>query len=160
MKDTLRSAMLHVDRFKRGGKLRASALVRRVLDRAAVVDDALATTQRAEAPARDPALRAELAAHGGHSLAGSFDNAAGTRPYKLYISTGAARHRDGPPLVVMLHGCQQNPDDFAAGTRMNEHAESAAGWCSTPASRPRPTTRAAGPGTATATSAAVRASRR
>lgn len=31
---------------------------------------------------------------------------------------------DGPRgLVLMLHGCTQNPDDFARGTAMNSHAE-------------------------------------
>ncbi|TNC74966.1 extracellular catalytic domain type 1 short-chain-length polyhydroxyalkanoate depolymerase [Rubellimicrobium roseum] len=50
-----------------------------------------------------------------------YANAAGSRPYKLYVPSTLD---DSPrPLVVMLHGCTQSPDDFAAGTRMNELAE-------------------------------------
>jgi len=51
----------------------------------------------------------------------SFSNEAGSRTYKLYVPSGY----DGRalPLVVMLHGCTQSPDDFAAGTRMNLVAE-------------------------------------
>ncbi len=51
----------------------------------------------------------------------SLSNAAGQRRYKLYVPS---RFDDAPlPLVVMLHGCTQSPDDFAAGTRMNDLAD-------------------------------------
>jgi poly(hydroxyalkanoate) depolymerase family esterase len=55
-------------------------------------------------------------------LAGEFANAAGRRAYKLFVPAGRVGAR--PSLVVMLHGCKQTPDDFAAGTRMNRQGES------------------------------------
>ncbi len=36
--------------------------------------------------------------------------------YALYVPQGL---HDGAPLVVMLHGCKQDADQFAQGTRMN-----------------------------------------
>jgi poly(hydroxyalkanoate) depolymerase family esterase len=51
----------------------------------------------------------------------SFANAAGSRAYKIYVPSGY--RGQAVPLVVMLHGCTQSPDDFAAGTGMNEVAE-------------------------------------
>jgi poly(hydroxyalkanoate) depolymerase family esterase len=49
-------------------------------------------------------------------------NEAGSRTYKIFVPSGYTQ--DQPlPLVVMLHGCTQSPNDFAAGTRMNFIAE-------------------------------------
>lgn len=53
-------------------------------------------------------------------IAGHFSHRAGARDYRLFIParrTGAAAKPRA--LVLMLHGCTQNPDDFARGTRMN-----------------------------------------
>lgn len=68
-----------------------------------------------------PPSRAREKTTGSQWLSSSFSNHAGSRDYMLYVpSTYAGRPM---PLVVMLHGCTQDPDDFAAGTRMNELAE-------------------------------------
>lgn len=44
------------------------------------------------------------------------------RTYKVFIPAG---YQPGTaiPVVVMLHGCTQDPDQFAAGTEMNAYAE-------------------------------------
>jgi poly(hydroxyalkanoate) depolymerase family esterase len=54
-------------------------------------------------------------------LTRTFTCEAGSRDYTVYVPS----HTDGRkrPLIVMLHGCTQNPDDFAVGTGMNRLAE-------------------------------------
>src|SRR5262245_64846720 len=49
---------------------------------------------------------------------GSYQNRYGALQYKVYRPWLSR----GKPLVVMLHGCNQNADDFAVGTRMNQLA--------------------------------------
>jgi len=57
----------------------------------------------------------------GRFIERSYSNRAGTRAYKLYVPSGYVGQEVS--LVVMLHGCTQDPDDFAAGTGMNALAE-------------------------------------
>lgn len=74
-------------------------------------------------PGHPAPIRAPLAVPAGAQfLTATFSNPAGHRPYKLYVPRGC-RAGQPSPLVVMLHGCTQSPDAFAAGTRMNEAAE-------------------------------------
>jgi poly(hydroxyalkanoate) depolymerase family esterase len=70
---------------------------------------------------RSPTHAPDVVPDGGQFLVASYSNQAGSRAYKLYVPSG---YQGQPlPLIVMLHGCTQSPDDFAAGTRMNLLAE-------------------------------------
>lgn len=68
-----------------------------------------------------PSIR-DIVPEGARFIEGTYSNAAGSRAYRLFIPS---HYQKGQPLplVVMLHGCTQSPDDFAAGTRMNFIAE-------------------------------------
>ena len=69
-----------------------------------------------------PASMTDIVPEGAKFIEGTYSNKAGSRTYKLFVPSGY--HQGQPlPLIVMLHGCTQSPDDFAAGTRMNFIAE-------------------------------------
>ena len=62
-----------------------------------------------------------------HARAGSWadssvTNPSGSRSYKLWIPAGYTG-KSALPLVMMLHGCTQTPEDFAAATELNVVAE-------------------------------------
>jgi poly(hydroxyalkanoate) depolymerase family esterase len=70
---------------------------------------------------RAPLSTPDIVPEGAKFIEGTYSNPAGTRAYRLFIPSN---YQGQPlPLVVMLHGCTQSPDDFAAGTRMNFIAE-------------------------------------
>ncbi|MGH6848502.1 MAG: extracellular catalytic domain type 1 short-chain-length polyhydroxyalkanoate depolymerase [Methylocella sp.] len=54
-------------------------------------------------------------------LTKTFSCAAGSRDYKVYLPSRVNGRKR--PLLIMLHGCTQDPDDFALGTGMNLLAE-------------------------------------
>lgn len=65
-------------------------------------------------PARPPGASAGTFVERHHA------GTAGTLDYRLYLPAGETA---GMPLVVMLHGCTQTPEDFARGTGMNRLAD-------------------------------------
>ncbi|MCM5682248.1 PHB depolymerase family esterase [Schlegelella sp. S2-27] len=125
MNSTFQRLMAQATQLTRAGDLRgATAAIQAALAGGAAPPPAPADADVIDVPARElvepvaPLNRAAPVA--GEFITGSYTGAAGTRDYKLYVPPGA--HGRRLPLVVMLHGCTQNPDDFAAGTRMNEAA--------------------------------------
>jgi len=133
--DTIQRALTSAGLSTDGAMIGVNNTIRRALSSAGLVIDAVATEKREPPPspkirlnkpvgtAREPQHSACIIARGqpGQFVTRSYSNAAGTRAYKLYVPktyTGKPM-----PLIVMLHGCTQSPDDFAAGTRMNQLAD-------------------------------------
>jgi poly(hydroxyalkanoate) depolymerase family esterase len=93
------------------GPVDVAALLDRVLGRA------LPGAPGHAAPAAPP--EAPISPQGGTFLSGTYAGPAGARPYRLFVPAHLPPH---PALIVMLHGCTQSAEDFATGTRMNDHA--------------------------------------
>ncbi|ACI97734.1 alpha/beta hydrolase family esterase [Rhodospirillum centenum] len=128
--DDLMPGMSEATRLTRSGRLaEATALIQRLLGRqsgnrtpspppadARVLDpptlDLAAESVRVAEPERPPPEPGD-----GRMTAHRFANAAGARDYRLFVPAGTPERPR--PLIVMLHGCTQTPEDFAAGTRMN-----------------------------------------
>jgi poly(hydroxyalkanoate) depolymerase family esterase len=72
------------------------------------------------APAQEPKVDGAKPRPGSFE-AQVFSNDAGSRCYKVYLPAGG--FEAPPPMIVMLHGCTQSADDFAAGTQMNRFAD-------------------------------------
>ncbi len=65
---------------------------------------------------------AAAAAATGEFLLGEIATPNGPRRFKLYVPSRYDKSRPAP-LLVVLHGCTQDPDDIARGTRFNAIAE-------------------------------------
>lgn len=87
---------------------------------------ALAPDAPSRAPAATPGVQAFERSPAARNGDGRFTlhlhrQGQASRRYKLYVPASAPG--TAMPLIVMLHGCKQDPDDFANGTRMNHWAE-------------------------------------
>jgi poly(hydroxyalkanoate) depolymerase family esterase len=80
--------------------------------------DAQALLPGARSSTPDRPVRPPRLAKGARWLSRTHKSAAGARAYRLYIPATAPKG-----LIVMLHGCNQTPEDFALGTRMNALGE-------------------------------------
>jgi poly(hydroxyalkanoate) depolymerase family esterase len=124
----LKQLMNEAARLTRAGKLRAATSAIQSALRRGAHEHTAAANDPQPAPAASPKLQGSPAVEvearessQGRFISGNHADAGTARDYKLYIPPAAG---SAPlPLVVMLHGCTQNPDDFAAGTAMNELAQ-------------------------------------
>ena len=134
MSETLQRWMKEVTRLTRAGRLsEAKQAIQQTLGRhpaplptapaepalSDVIDGCVKDLEEAGIDTAPPAhspVRDE-----GSTLTGTHSEGGLTRGYLLYVppATSASPPGTPMPLVVMLHGCTQDPADFALGTGMN-----------------------------------------
>jgi len=124
MNPSFQRFMAEATRLTRAGNLRGAAAAIQAALRGAEIPGSSNDTYVIDIQAREVEAEATAPMHPvprtGQFMAGSHSDAAGTREYKLFVPPG--HQGQTLPLVLMLHGCTQDPDDFAAGTGMNEAA--------------------------------------
>lgn len=123
MNDTLQTILEHAMHLGRAGRLtEAAELMQRELGWAAP-----RTAPAAATDTRPPVIDADFEATeppatsaSGQFLHGRYSHGNETRDYRLYRP---AHLRTAPPLIVMLHGCQQDGEELARLTRCNQWAD-------------------------------------
>ncbi|MBC7716075.1 MAG: esterase, partial [Pseudorhodobacter sp.] len=154
MDDTFQSMMREATRLTRSGRLtEATQIIQRAMSKAAppaaqpgsaaaspftegdvleglvrvLSDDDVADLEPQPEAEAETETEAGPAAHavGESFVTGVFSRDSQDHHYKLYSPPRQATNAP-LPLVVMLHGCTQNPDDFALGTGMTEAARGGA----------------------------------
>lgn len=86
-------------------------------------DDSRATEAERPATARQAGIAGDAAAKmTSGEIRGTFGEGEESLGYRLYVP---ARPGPSPPLVVVLHGCTQDAEDAARGTRMDAWADRA-----------------------------------
>jgi poly(hydroxyalkanoate) depolymerase family esterase len=110
--------------LQRDGPAAATAAIQRALRGEAAPHVAETTMTTPDDSVIDVAIIQERAPESAEFLSASLRNQAGSREYKIFIPRSYNEaNGDVHSLIVMLHGCKQNPDDFAIGTQMNVVAE-------------------------------------
>ncbi|MFN3972534.1 MAG: alpha/beta hydrolase family esterase [Gemmobacter sp.] len=104
-------------RPRKTGMAKASGNLGAVLKQLQTVQSMMPRLRRASLPSTPPPVIPK----GAQYLERTHRCAAGSRGYKLYLPASHPRRPKG--LILMLHGCNQTPDDFAVGTHMNAQAE-------------------------------------
>ena len=139
MNNTIRNLMRQANEMTQVGRLNeATAVIQRALRGAGapgganaaisplVLEGCVFEVGVQEPAATESKTRTDTTVGPGEFTSGTHTHGALTRRFKLYTPPGQGDR--SLPLVVMLHGCTQNPDDFAVGTDMNHQAREQ-GFC-------------------------------